>query len=180
VLRRIALGAGTKQLAWPNVARLWLGEMAGGGPIVQIETNIDDMNPQIVAAVCERLLAAGALDVWLSPVQMKKGRAAVVLCALCRSELEHALANLLLQETTTLGVRVHGVWRHEAQREFRMVQTEHGDVQVKLKILDGRIVGAMPEYDECKRLADARGLPLRIVHEAAQSAALKLLQNPPA
>lgn len=169
-LRRIGTGAGRHELAWPNIARLWLGEEDHPRGMVQIETNIDDMNPEFVAAVNEKLFAAGAADVWVTPVQMKKNRPGIVLSVLARSELETTLAEIILRETTTLGLRVRPIGRHEAQRELRTVETAYGAVPVKLKVIGGQILGAVPEYEACKQLADAAGVPVRLVYEAAQAA----------
>ncbi len=166
-LTRIGTGAGQRDPAWPNVARLWLGENRDASGFVELETNIDDMNPELYAAVSQRLFAAGVRDVWLTPVQMKKGRPGVLLSVLALASLETALADVMLRETTTLGVRVHPVRRHEAGREFRTVQTLYGPITLKLKVLDGEVVAAMPEFDECQRIADQRGVPARAVYEAA-------------
>jgi len=170
-LERIGQGAGQKDFAWPNVARLWLGQPLESGGLVQIETNIDDMNPELYGAVSQSLFDAGALDVWMTPIQMKKGRPGVLLSVLALEACEASLADILLGETTTLGVRVHPVGRHEARRTFTTVVTAYGPVQVKLKWVDGVAVGAKPEYDDCVRLAQSRNVPLRLVHEAAQAAA---------
>jgi uncharacterized protein (TIGR00299 family) protein len=183
-LRRIALGAGQKDFAWPNVARLWLGEPAqkwvqqGDEPleVVLLQANIDDMNPQLYAAASDGLFAAGAIDVWLAPVQMKKGRPGVVLSVLGRPEDENLLADAMLRQTTTLGVRVSALRRHVAQREFRQVQTPLGSVRAKLKIIQGRIVGAAPEYEDCRALAEQQGQPVRVVYEAALAAAQELVR----
>jgi hypothetical protein len=177
-LHRIGLGAGRRDLAWPNIARLWVGEdtAGGGGEYVQIETNIDDMNPQLYAAVCERLFASGARDVWLTPVQMKKGRPGVVLSVIASADGEAAIAGVLLRETTTLGLRVHPLaGRHEARREMRQVDTPYGRVGAKVKWLDGVAIGASPEYEDCARAARERGVPVRVVHEAAAAACQELL-----
>jgi hypothetical protein len=179
-LQRIGIGAGQRIFAWPNVARLWLGEAEPAGPMVQIDANIDDMNPQFYPAAMERLFAAGAADVWLTPIQMKKGRPAITLSILCPAAIEAIIADILLQQTTTLGLRVHPVTRHEAAREFRAVQTLHGPVRVKLKLINGQVIAAVPEYDDCKKLADDKGLPVHIVHDAAQAAARQLLAPAPA
>jgi hypothetical protein len=167
-LARVGIGAGQRDPAWPNVVRLWLGETLAAGPMVEISTNIDDMNPELYGAVSQRLFAAGARDVWLTPVQMKKGRPGVVLSVIAPAALETTVSDLLLRETTTLGVRVHAVHRHEAAREVRTVDTRYGPVQVKLKLIDGEIWGAMPEYDDCLRAAEAAGVPVRWVYEEAQ------------
>ncbi|CAN5637108.1 nickel pincer cofactor biosynthesis protein LarC [soil metagenome] len=170
-LQRIGMGTGQKDFAWPNVARLWLGEAIDSGPLVQIETNIDDMNPELYAAISQNLFAAGALDVWTTPIQMKKGRPGVLLSVLAEAAKENTLADMLLRETTTLGVRVHYVHRHIARREFTTVQTTYGAVQVKLKWLNGELIGAKPEYEDCLRLANEHHVPVRHIYEAAQAAA---------
>lgn len=177
LLRRVGYGAGHREFAWPNVARLWLGEPLHVGPMVQLETNIDDMNPELYAAVSERLFAAGARDVWLTPIQMKKGRPGVLLSVLAPAEFETTLARILLEETTTLGLRVVPVRRHEAGREMRQVITPFGPVDVKLKLVDGRVVGAAPEYEACARLAREQGVPVRRVYEAALAAAQTFLED---
>jgi hypothetical protein len=177
-LERVGVGAGHKEFAWPNVARLWLGSApeeapAAGAPpgLVQMDTNIDDMNPELFGAVTGRLVAAGALDVWLTPVQMKKGRPGVLLSVLCAAEHELPLARLLLEETTTLGVRTFPVRRHTAGRTFIAVTTPYGQVTAKVKLIDGQAVGIKPEYDDCVRLADRAGVAVRLVFDAAQAAA---------
>jgi len=177
-LERIGTGAGTRDSAIPNVARMWLGEAlpepARG--MVQLETNIDDMNPQLFAAVSEKLFAAGARDVWFTPIQMKKNRPAVLLSALAQETHEDALSQVILEETTTLGVRVHRLHhRHEARREMRDVETPHGTVRVKVKLLNDKPIGATPEYDDCKAIADRLHLPARQIWEAAAAAAQTML-----
>jgi len=170
-LARIATGCGKKQLEWPNVVRLWLGEPAEeADAIVQIEANIDDMNPQFFAVVSDRLFEAGALDVWLTPVQMKKQRPGVVLAALAPASAEVTIADIILRETTSLGVRARSVRRHEAGRELSSVDTQYGPVRVKIKRLGDELVGAMPEFEDCRRVAEEHGVSIRTVHEAAISA----------
>lgn len=176
-VQKIGYGAGQRDPAWPNAARLWLGAANDDAGYVQIETNIDDMNPQLYAAVSQRLFAAGARDVWLTPVQMKKGRPGVLLSALAPADLEGAMAAVMLRETTTLGVRVHPVRRHEAERELRTVQTGFGPVTVKLKRMEGRVVAAMPEWDDCQRLADQQNAPARNVYEAALASGQALVRS---
>jgi len=184
ILQRIGVGAGQKEFDWPNVARLWLAHPhTQSQPIdepatahhVQIETNIDDMSPELYAAATEALFAAGALDVWTTAIGMKKGRPGVLLCALAHAAQEEAVAHAMLRETTTLGVRVHAVHRHEATRALHRVQTVFGPVQVKLKWIDGALQGAKPEFDDCRRLAVEHGVPVRRVQEAAQAAAYSTL-----
>ncbi len=178
-VQRIATGAGTRDCDWPNVARLWLGE-AETSPVelVQLETNIDDMNPQLYESVCARLFDAGAKDVWLTPVQMKKGRPGVVLSVLAPAGQQAGMVDLLLRQTTTLGVRAFAVLhRGEARRELRTLDTPHGQVRVKLKWLDGQLIGATPEYDDCLRLAEQSGTPLKRVYDDAFAAAQRLLDG---
>ena len=170
-LQRIGIGAGQKEFAWPNIARLWLGDLVDEGQLVQIETNIDDMNPELYSAVSDQLFAAGALDVWLTPIQMKKGRPAVLLSVLASASREQTLADLLLQETTTLGVRVHRVHRHEAKRDFVTVETRYGTIPIKRKWANDKVVGVKPEYEVCLRLAQAQNVPVRTVYEAAMAIA---------
>ena len=180
-LRRIGYGAGQKVFDWPNVARLWLGEetteatrktdRAASDALVIIETNIDDMSPELYEPVQRRLFDGGALDVWTTAIAMKKGRPGTKLSVLAAEADEHALASLLLRETTTLGVRVYPVRRHIAEREMETVATAYGPVRVKLKRLGGQIVGAKPEFEDCRRLAAASAAPLPTVYAAAQSAA---------
>lgn len=177
-LARIGTGAGQRDPAWPNVARLWLGEDGDEGGFVEIETNIDDMNPELYMAVSQRLFAAGAKDVWLTPIQMKKGRPGVLLSVLAPASLEASMAESILRETSTLGVRVHAVHRHEAEREFRSVQTAYGPITVKLKRLEGAVVAAMPEFDDCQRAADEQNVPVRTVYETALAAGQALLTPP--
>jgi pyridinium-3,5-bisthiocarboxylic acid mononucleotide nickel chelatase len=179
-LEKVGTGAGSKDAPWPNVARLWLGTplAVGASDLVQLETNIDDMNPQLYAAVSEKLFAAGAKDVWFTPIQMKKNRPAILLSALAPAAQEAALSHVILEETTTLGVRVHTLHdRHEARREMREVSTPHGTVRVKIKFIDNHPVGVMPEYDDCKTLADQLHLPARQIWESAVVAAQQLLAD---
>jgi pyridinium-3,5-bisthiocarboxylic acid mononucleotide nickel chelatase len=177
-LEKIGTGAGRRDAPWPNVARLWLGtplQQKTGG-MVQLETNIDDMNPQLYAAVSEKLFAAGAKDVWFTPIQMKKNRPAILLSALANEAHEAALSQVILEETTTLGVRVHTLHhRHEVRREIREVQTPHGRIRVKIKFVQDKPLGATPEYDDCKTLADKHKLPTRQIWESATVAAQQLL-----
>jgi uncharacterized protein (DUF111 family) len=132
--------------------------------MVQIETNIDDMNPQLFGHVMERLFVAGALDVYLTPIYMKKNRPATLLGVIARRQDEATLADLILRETTTLGLRVQPIYRYEAQRNFRLVHTRYGDVKVKQKIIDGKVLQTVPEYDDCVRLANENEVSLADIY----------------
>lgn len=172
-LQRTGVGTGQKDFVWPNVARFMLGEATEGGTHVVIETNIDDMNPELYGTVSETLFAAGALDVWLTPIQMKKGRPGVLLSVVAPAALETALADLILRETTTLGVRVHTVHRHEARRSFATVETPYGAVRVKLKWAGETVAGIKPEYADCLRLAHEKQVAVRHVYEQAMSVGVR-------
>lgn len=152
-----------------------LGETVGPAAaerIAVIEANIDDMNPEFYECVAERLFGQGALDVTLTPLFMKKNRPANTLTVLAPLPAVATLAHLILQETSTFGVRVHEVWRYKLERFHRQVDTRYGIVPVKCGVLDGRIVQAAPEYEACKRLALKHGVPVRLVYaEAAGLAA---------
>jgi hypothetical protein len=170
-LQRVGYGAGARDLEGrPNVLRLWLGERPAGrsGTMLLIETNIDDMSPELYAYAQERLFEAGAADVWFAPVQMKKNRPGVLLSALCAAEHERALVDVLLRETSTLGVRVREVRRHEAEREVLEFASSLGPAAVKVKRLPGRPAAVAPEYEVCARIARERGLPLIDVYRAIQ------------
>ena len=136
-------------------------------PLLMVEANLDDMNPQIGAFFAERAFAAGALDVFFAPVQMKKNRAGVLLSVLCRPELRDAVMDLFFQETTTLGVRCHEVLRRSLAREFVAVQTSYGEVRIKVSRSNGRIVNFSPEYEDCRHLAASAGVPLKTVLQEA-------------
>ena len=148
--------------------RLIVGETPSGGnsEMIQIETNIDDMNPQVFGYVMEKLFAAGALDVYMTPIYMKKNRPATLLGVIARRQDETTLAELILRETTTLGMRVHPIYRYEAQRDFRLLHTTFGDLNVKQKIINGHVVQSMPEYDDCVRLANENGVSLADIYAA--------------
>ncbi len=186
-LRKIGYGAGRKLFDWPNVARLWLGDEiaedadepsgAPSGWLVIIETNIDDMSPELYEPVQRLLLESGALDVWTTAIAMKKGRPATKISVLAEQSSESTLAAILLRQTTTLGVRVNPVRRHIAERTFETVATPYGSVRVKLKQVGGEIVGAKAEFEDCRRLAAAAGAPLPAVYAAAQAAASALVNR---
>ena len=177
-LEKIGIGAGQRNCPWPNVARMWIGAPHAAGTMVQLETNIDDMNPQLFDAVSDKLFATGAVDVWFTPIQMKKNRPAILLSALAPAAAEASLTRVMFEETTTLGVRVQPIQaRHEARREIREVETPHGTVRVKVKWIEHSPAGALPEYDDCRLLATKAGVPVRVVYESAAAAAQQLLAS---
>ena len=135
--------------------------------IAVIEANLDDMNPQIYGYFLEKALAAGALDVYTTPVQMKKNRPGTLLTVLCKPQDTNTLMSLIFAETTTFGARTYRAQRRTLPREFVNVTTEFGDVRIKVSRLNGRILHAAPEYDDCRKLALEKKVPLqRVIGEA--------------
>jgi uncharacterized protein (TIGR00299 family) protein len=173
----VGYGAGGRDpQGWPNVLRLWVGDpVEGRKTMVLIETNIDDMNPEIYGYVQDKLFAAGAKDVWTQAIQMKKNRPGVLLSVLCDVAREDAIAATLLRETSTLGVRVTPVTRHEAPREVFEFESSLGHAAVKVKRLPGEPPRAAPEYESCRAIAEARGLPLAEVYRIVEREALERL-----
>ena len=172
----VGYGAGTHRLDFPDVLRVLLGEeerAAGPGAMpaateeVVLETNVDDLSPELAGYAVERLLAAGAQDAWVTPIVMKKGRPAVTISVLCSPERADALARVLFRETGTLGVRVTPVSKRALERTELEVQTRHGRVAVKIGFLEGRPVVVAPEYEDCARRAREAGIPAREVYEEA-------------
>ncbi|PYS85453.1 MAG: nickel pincer cofactor biosynthesis protein LarC [Acidobacteria bacterium] len=176
-------GAGAREYKnFPNVLRVLVGESesdgAGAGEsaaerdelLTVVETNVDDVSPQVLGHVLEQALARGALDCYLTHVQMKKNRPGVLVTILCRNEDREAMLDLLLAETPTLGARSYTVRRRALEREAVTVETEFGRIAVKVGRLRGRVVSATPEYEECREAALRAGVPLREVQEAARAA----------
>jgi hypothetical protein len=173
-LEKIGYGAGKADLPTPNLLRVILGEAeepAAGyltDRVTLLETNLDDMNPQFYDHVMERLFAAGALDVYLVPVQMKKNRPGVVLSVLAPEERAQALLAILLTETTTLGVRLRDMPRCCLERATRTVDTPCGQIRVKEARLGDRILHGSPEYEDCRRAATEHGVPIALVYDEAR------------
>jgi len=172
----IGQGAGNAEFAeQANVLRLFVGEATerrtaepATQTVVVLETNLDDMSPQIYGYFADCALAAGALDVFSVPVQMKKNRPGQLITVLCEPGSEHKLAELIFRETTTLGIRRSTVERETLQRETVTVQTELGPVRVKVARLNGRTLNVSPEYDDCRAIASEKGVPLkRVMAEAS-------------
>jgi pyridinium-3,5-bisthiocarboxylic acid mononucleotide nickel chelatase len=173
-LRTAGYGAGSADLAEkPNVLRLFVGEriesQAGerDSPITVIETNVDDMSPQIYGYFAEKALAAGALDVFSTPAQMKKNRPGLLITLLSEAQNVAPLIDLLFRETTTIGVRMYEVRRRTLEREFVPVETQFGEVRMKVSRMNGSLLNATPEYDDCQRIATERSVPLKDVIAAA-------------
>lgn len=180
-VERIGYGAGTRDLGKvPNVLRVVIGERtsASAAPpdvetIVQLECEIDDMSPQLFGPVSDRLFAAGALDVFLTAAQMKKGRPGTLLTVLAPPDKREALCDLVFRETTTLGVRFQEMWRETLDRKWVDVAVTGGTVRVKVATRRGEIVNAAPEFEDCVRVATATGRPVKVVQAEALRAWIK-------
>jgi pyridinium-3,5-bisthiocarboxylic acid mononucleotide nickel chelatase len=171
-LERVGYGAGSRDIEGrPNVLRLWVGEAASSAthPMLLIETNIDDMTGEVLGYARDRLLEAGAADVWFTSIHMKKGRPGVMLSVICSEAEEETVARLLLRETSTLGVRVRPVHRWEADREVIEFESSLGRAAVKMKRIAGEPPRVAPEYESCKRIAEATGLPLAEVYRVVEA-----------
>jgi uncharacterized protein (DUF111 family) len=187
---RIGYGLGTRDnRTHPNVLRTILGELSvlnsqlanpldwQTDTIAVLETNLDDINAELLGHFVEKALAAGALDVFHTPIQMKKNRPGVLLTVLCAEVEADRFSELILRETSAFGVRRTLAERRKLQREFAQVQTSFGEIQVKLGRLNGRVVQVAPEFESCRTAAAKSGVPLKPVYEAAQAAAESLRQQ---
>jgi uncharacterized protein (TIGR00299 family) protein len=193
VAEKIGFGLGTRDnQTRPNVLRAVLGQAsaaisnrkskisnspgAGAGhdwetdTVAVLETNLDDINAEILGHFVERALAAGALDVFYTPIQMKKNRPGVLLTVLCAEADADKFAELILRETSSFGVRRYSAERRKLRREFTSVKTPHGEVTVKIGKLDGRVVQVAPEFESCKKIAEQAKVPLKQVYDAAAKA----------
>jgi hypothetical protein len=177
-VQKIGYGLGTRQLPnRPNVLRAVLGEIdekTGGyetDTITRIETNIDDLSPEITGAVMDKLFTAGALDVFFTSIQMKKNRPAIQLTALCENADVPKIADLIFAETTSFGVRMDQVSRLKLDRKFETVKTEFGDITVKLGLKAGKVIQIAPEYESVRAASEKSGASLRAIFEAARKAA---------
>ena len=174
----LGVGFGTKTLPWPNMLRVWIIETEDADAVepavapardtvALLETNLDDMNPQHVEPLLEQLFAAGAVDAWITPITMKKGRPAVTVSAICQEGAQDEVATAMVRHSTTLGVRMRTLGRVIAHRRLEPVTTRWGDVRLKLRIWEGRVIDAMPEHDDCLRLSRETGVPIREIWNEA-------------
>lgn len=175
-IEQIGYGAGSRDFpGHPNLARVLVGEEAASesgadDTVSVIQANVDDMSPQLFGFMMDRALAAGALDVTCSAIQMKKNRPGLEITVIARPETAEALAGILFEQTTTLGVRIHEARRRVLDREFVSVETRYGKVRVKVAKIRGQIVNAAPEYDDCRRIAEEKSIPLKEVMAEALAA----------
>ena len=173
-VQQVGYGAGDRDFPdTPNVVRLIVGEAADAAAterLVVLACEIDDMNPQIFGVLMDRLYAAGALDVFYQPVQMKKNRPGTLMTILASPDRREELASLVFRETTTIGVRHHEVTRERLDREIVLVETALGPVRFKVARRGGAVINASPEFDDCVRAATERGVPVKDVQAAAAKA----------
>ena len=141
--------------------------------VTRLETNLDDLSPELTGAVMEKLLAAGALDVWFTPIQMKKNRPAVQLSVLCDEAHTAPLADIIFTETSAFGLRTEKITRLKLERRFEKVATEFGEVTIKLGLKQGRVVQIAPEFESCRTVSERSGLPLKTIYQAALNAFAK-------
>lgn len=174
-LSQSGYGAGTREYErFPNALRVLIGDDAASAArerLLMIETNIDDLSPQIFGHVLERALEMGALDCYFTPIQMKKNRPGVLLSILCRNDDRDKLSEMVFAETTTLGLRSYPVERRALERIMQQVETPYGPIDVKVARLHGQVLTTMPEYEQCREAALTAKVPLRMVEEAARAAA---------
>ena len=184
----VGYGAGKSDFGIPNVLRVIVGEalpcqtedgsafpVTGEGgveEVVLLETNIDDISPQIYEVLMDRLLAAGALDVYLTPVQMKKNRPAVLVTVMCAPAEVNRMSEIIFEETSTIGIRIDRRSRICLAREFATVETRFGPIRVKVARKAGQLLNAQPEYEDCKQAAAAHRVPVKLVRDAALAAFL--------
>jgi hypothetical protein len=179
VPERVGFGVGGRDnKSRPNVLRAVLGQSAPASAhdwetdtIAVLETNLDDVNPELLGHFVELAMSAGALDVSHAPVQMKKNRPGILLSVLCAPADADKFCEMILRETTAFGVRRSMAERRKLRREFSVVKTEYGNVTVKIGRLDGDVVQSAPEFESCKKLASEKGVPLKTIYDAARKAA---------
>ncbi len=171
----VGYGAGNRDFpGTPNLLRVFLGERAeqlpGAGDIVELQANIDDMNPQLYAPLVDKLLSAGVLDAFYQPVTMKRGRPGILLTVLCETSQREVMRDILFRETTTLGVRYQVKHRDILNRVFLPVNTPYGQVRIKVARSGTDVLNYAPEFEDCRKLAEAAGVPLKEVYNAAMAA----------
>lgn len=178
-VNKIGYGAGSRELEIPNLLRIYVGEAKDAGyeedQVILIETNLDNMNPELFEYTCEILLKKGILDVFMTPIFMKKNRPGTMLSILTAPEKLDEILSTIFTETTTLGVRIHRLERKKLEREIISVNTRFGDIKVKIGRIKGKIKNISPEYESCKKIAVKQGIPLKEVYDEARNSAQKAL-----
>jgi len=180
-IKKVGYGAGSKDFeGWPNVFRIWIGEQLSSGQDEQLkllETNIDDMSPEIYGYLMDLLFTEKAVDVWFTPIQMKKNRPAIMLSVLYPAYAESKLTEIIMRETSTLGIRVRTVSRHVAQREIIEFDSTLGLASAKVKRYAGDIIAVYPEYDDCRRIAAGQNIPFHEVYRIIVDESRKYLSQ---
>jgi len=178
-LEAIGYGAGEKDLPSPNLLRVLIGEKNIQSEqedwVSVLETNIDDMSPEFYDYLIDFLLKKGALDVFLTPIQMKKSRPGMLLSVICYEKKQKEIIDTIFSETSTFGIRISRLRREKLKREIKNLKTSLGNIRVKLGILDGKIVSVSPEYEDCKKIALERKIPLKKVYELVKMEAGSLI-----
>lgn len=171
-MESVGYGAGARGLsARPNLLRVIIGQSADEyeqDEVAVIETNIDDMNPQVYSYLQERLFEGGALDVFLTSVQMKKGRPGTMVTVLAEPSRVDTLTAIIFQETPSLGVRTYQAKRRKLSREVKEIKTKYGNIKVKIAGTSGKIKQVYPEYEDCRKICRRKGIPFREVYEEAK------------
>lgn len=170
IIKKVAYGIGGRDTEIPNVLRVILGEIHEQKNInieelSSLETNIDDMNPELYEYIMDKVFEAGALDVYLTPIIMKKTRPAVTLNVLCRVSDEYNIKAVIFKETSTIGLRKYSVDRESLEREFEKVKIKYGEVTIKNSYFQGIKVKSKPEFEDCKRIALEKDIPIKNVYE---------------
>jgi uncharacterized protein (DUF111 family) len=178
-IERIGYGAGSRDLKIPNLLRVWIGETEvkqeyEEDEVILMETNIDNMNPEILGYALEKLMERGALDVFMTPIFMKKNRPGTLLSVLITPGKLDETISMIFAETTSLGIRFQRLERRKLPREQITVETSFGPVRVKVSHIDTEKMIMSPEYEDCREIAARMGIPLRRVYEEAQMAAERI------
>ena len=180
-IEKIGYGAGTKDLTIPNLLRVYIGEIREDKDnneeyekdnVILIETNIDDMNPEFFDYIYERLLENGSLDVFTTPIFMKKNRPSVMLSVLTTTENLDEILSIIFAETSTLGVRLNRLERRKLEREIITIKTKFGDMRIKISKSKGKIKNIAPEYEDCKKIASELKIPLKDVYNEVRRIAM--------
>ncbi|OKH13750.1 nickel pincer cofactor biosynthesis protein LarC [[Limnothrix rosea] IAM M-220] len=169
-LERVALGSGTIDLPLPNLLRLWIGSVetaANLETVMELETQIDDLNPQAIAYACEKLREAGAMDVFTQGIAMKKNRLGTLLTVICPNDLVETCEKIIFTETTTLGIRRQSQSRSILDRRFEIISTPHGDIKIKIGFRGDKIYNVQPEYEDCAAIASKTGQPWQAIAQQA-------------
>ncbi|MDD3322905.1 MAG: nickel pincer cofactor biosynthesis protein LarC [Paludibacter sp.] len=167
IVEKIGYGLGKRDMETPNVLRVIVGKKKGPNTLTMLETNIDNMNPEIYSYLFPKLLKNGALDVFTTAIVMKKNRPANMLSVLCKEENAEQIETILFTETTTLGIRKYSVERNELERSFEKISTAHGEINLKIASKNGSVIKFSPEYEDCSRIALETGTPLIQIYNEA-------------